>query len=162
MVSVCKLGVGLTLLQVSVMLCTAQTLFGLSEGHVLKQRGGVGRRRRGIRIDVLLRWWDRFHLLFLLAVCTFLRALLLHLVRLGRQRGLYDDGGHLSELLPAGRLSGHDGLGAVHPGRRLTVQISTALLPASQLSEVLLLNVSLRHRQLYDLKHRDRMNVNRV
>lgn len=148
----------LTRLQVSVMLCTAQTLFGPLQDRVLEESWGLSARR--VRVNVHLWWRDLLLLCFLVGVSTFLRVLCLHLIRLRPQGRLHDDGGHLSEVLSAGWLSGHDGLGTVHPGRGLTVQIPAALLPASQLSEMFLLDVSLGHRQLYDLKHRDRMNMN--
>lgn len=69
-----------------------------------------------------------------------------------RQRRLHDDGGPLPQVLARGRLGGHDGLGAVHPGRRLAAEVAVRLLPAPQLGEVLLLDVLLRHGQLGDLQ----------
>lgn len=39
----------------------------------------------------------------------------------------------------------------MHPGQRAALQLTTRLLPAPQLDEVLPLNLALRHRQLYHL-----------
>lgn len=62
----------------------------------------------------------------------------------GCLRRLHEDGGLLSQVLTTGWLGGHDGLGTVHPGRGLAAQISTRLLPAPQLSVMLLLDVLFR------------------
>lgn len=79
-------------------------------------------------------------------------AVLCRLPILLRQRRLHDDGGPLPQVLPRRRLGGHDGFGAVHPGRRLAAEVAVRLLPAPQLAVMLLLDVLLRHGQLCDLQ----------
>lgn len=75
-------------------------------------------------------------------------------ILLGWKRSLHLDVGPLSQVLDPGWLGGHDGLGTVHPGRGLGLQIAVCLLPSPQLIEMLLLNVLLSHVQLNNLKQR--------
>lgn len=126
------------------MLGAAQTLFGPASGGGLEERGGVRRRKMLVR--------------FLPSVLHSRSARLgtrrSLLVRFGRQRRLHDDGGPLPQVLACGRLGRHDGLGAVHPGRGLGVEVPVRLLPAPQLAVMLLLDVLLGHLQVNDLKGR--------
>lgn len=128
-------------LQVSVVLGAAQTLFGPASGGRLEERGGV-RRRKMLVCFLPFLLHSRF------ARLGILRSLL------ARQRTLHDDGGLLPQVLACGWLGRHDGLGAMHPGRGLAVEVPVCLLPASQLGVMLLLDVLLRHLQVNDLKHR--------
>lgn len=127
-------------LQVRVVLGAAQALLGaLHGGGLLEESRGV--TGRSVRIQ------DRLLLLLLFSLYALLLCVpFYHRVLFGSQRRLHDDGGPLPQVLPAGRLGRHDGLGAVHPGRRLAAQVAVGLLPAAQLSQVLLLDVFLRHR----------------
>lgn len=126
------------------MLGAAQTLFGPASGGRLEERGGVRRMKMPVRFRP-----------FILHGCSARLSVLRSLLaRFGRQRRLHDDGGPLPQVLACGRLGRHDGLGAVHPGRGLAVEVPVRLLPAPQLGVMLLLDVLLRHLQINDLKRR--------
>lgn len=132
-------------LQVRVMFCTAQTLIGRLKTCVLDQSLWLAGWRLVFWCLVLIGSVAflaiRFISLFLLlpSVVTF-RAV-------DDLRRLHHDGWSLLQVLSGGRLSDHDSPSAVHSGRRFAVQISVGFLPATQLGEMLLLNVSLGHLQ---------------
>lgn len=132
------------LLQVSVMLCAAQTLSGAVYGLGFEERWGVSGRK--VRINQLLRRWGCLgpFLPFSLSIpLGVLRSFLILCFSFQRRR--HDDGGPLLQVLASGGLSSYDGLCTVHPRRGLAVQVSMRLLPAPQLSVMFLLYVLFRH-----------------
>lgn len=130
------------------MLGAAHALFGPVNGRVFEEG-------RGVRLKVAwinhMCWWGC--VIFLPYFSLVIERPSFPLL-IGRKKRLHLDVGTLPQVLDPGRLGGHDGLGAVHPGRGLGLQIAVRLLPSPQLIDMLLLNVLLSHVQLNNLKQR--------
>lgn len=105
------------------MLCAAQALIGAQQGCVFEEGGGLA----GFKVGC--HWGRRAVLLPILLLFGLFPFLVLP-IALGCQGRLDNDGGVLSQVLATGRLGSHDGLGAVHSGKGLAVQLTPGLLPA--------------------------------